>query len=162
MRSYKNSPIFLCLCLFLVNLFSILDGDAPRKFKKYWGRLMEDESLKILRIIKLKNNRYKLNMNHLKGLLEKAKIREHVSIIIQTKDGKLVADLGSYRPEIKREVSFSSMPGFISWYNGYSLPRTENMEYSLLFKDINGQIKATKTVSIKMFNREKLDHDSPQ
>jgi hypothetical protein len=92
----------------------------------------------------------KLEIIKIREALEKAGIDEAVRIEIVRKDGKLVANLGSYSPALRDRlgnIRFNSMPSILEvniakMEDPEPLPDDELRSCKLIFKDLKGKTKA--------------------
>lgn len=156
--------LIFCFLVFSGNFLMAQEDEPPEEEEEEpvqarprpWITLKSDRSLTKLRIIKLRNGRFSVDMRGIKAILEKAKINERVTIILQTKNGLNIANLGSYTPgrrRFLRRSRFTSIPrGFEDpltalgpYFKNNSFKRTK---FRLVFKNSRGSIMAFKSLHI--------------
>ena len=121
--------IFLIFCFLIFSANFLMAQEEPEEEEEEvqarprpWITLKSDRSLNKLKISRLRTGHFSVDMRGIKTILQNAKINERVTIVLQTKNGRNIANLGSYMPQKGRSLrgrSFNSIPrGFedpLSW-----------------------------------------------
>ncbi|MEN8152806.1 MAG: hypothetical protein ABFR75_02190 [Acidobacteriota bacterium] len=152
--------IILIFCFLFISSAFLMAQEEEEEFAQErpnpWELVKADRGLNKLQIRKLGNGRFFINMRGIRNTINKAGINEKITIILQTKNGRNIAVLGSYTPA--RGRSFRGRR-FSSMRNGFEDPLTalgpyfknktiKRAMFRLAFKNSKGSIMALKLLQI--------------
>lgn len=147
----RKRKLFCVLSLLLgLGLMGLQGTDAPKdEVALKWKKLGKMKVLPGIWVSRSRNMRWGVHMKEIRRTIEKVKLEQPVRIALML-DGGMKLDLGSYKPDEKKEgsdeVIWSTIPNLIEFYEDVRFTPSEI--YPLQFFDQDDKKRATIRVKV--------------
>ncbi len=141
-----------CVLMLLLGfgIMGVHGADIPKdEAAPKWKKLAKMRVLPGVWVSRSRNMRYGIHMKEIRRTLEKAVFDQTVNIVLVL-DGGMKLDLGTYKPDEKKEDSeelgWSTIPNLVELYEDVRF--TPSQMYPLQFFDSDGKKRATIRVQV--------------